>query len=85
MKMQINKILKHMVILLIQQPKATRTTTTVHPDLTTTEKTVSERDKIQLRNYIHRVLSNWKKEHQNDKIVTIADLMHDELAREEPS
>jgi hypothetical protein len=65
--------------------KTTKTTTTIHPDLTTTEKTVSEHDKIQLRNYIHRVLSNWKKEHQNDKIVTIADLMHDELLREEPS
>ncbi len=64
---------------------AAKTSTTIHSDLTTTEKTVSEHDKIQLRNYIHRVLSQWKKEHQNDKIVTIADLMHDELAREEPS
>jgi hypothetical protein len=59
--------------------------TTIHPNLTTTKKPVSEHDKIQLRNYIHRILSNWTKEHQNDKIVTIADLMHDKLAREEPS
>jgi hypothetical protein len=61
------------------------TTTTLRPDLTTTEKTVSEYDKIQLRNYIHQALTKWKKEHQNDKIVTIADLMHDDLLRDEPS
>jgi hypothetical protein len=65
--------------------KTTKTTTTLRPDLTTTEKTVSEYDKVQLRNYIHQVLAKWKKEHQNDKIVTIADLMHDELLRDEPS
>jgi len=66
--------------------KTTKTTTTTpHPDLTTTEKTISEYDKVQLRNYIHQVLAKWKKEHQNDKIITIADLMHDELIHEEPS
>ncbi len=65
--------------------KTTKTTTTIYPDSTTTEKTVSEHDKKQLRNYIHQVLSKWKKEHQNDKIITLADLMHDELAQEEPS
>jgi hypothetical protein len=61
------------------------TTTTLHPSLTTGEKPVSEYDKIQLRNYIHQVLAQWKKEHQNDKIITLADLMHDELAHEESS
>jgi len=63
----------------------TTKTTTLLPGLTTTEKPVSEHDKIQLRNYIHQVLANWKKEHQNDKIITLADLMHDELANDEPS
>lgn len=65
--------------------KSTTTTTTNHPDLTTTEKTVTEFDKQQLRNYVHRALAKWKKNHRHDKIVTIASLMHDELAREEPS
>ncbi|CAF3362099.1 unnamed protein product [Rotaria socialis] len=55
------------------------------PDLTTIEKTVNEYDKIQLRHYIHQLLHKWKKEHENDKIVTIADLMHDEILQEEPS
>ncbi|CAF1436612.1 unnamed protein product, partial [Adineta ricciae] len=42
-------------------------------------------DKVQLRNYIHQALAKWKKEHQNDKIVTLASLVHDELLRDEPS
>ncbi|CAF4609339.1 unnamed protein product, partial [Rotaria magnacalcarata] len=50
------------------------TTTTSLPDLTTTKKAVSESNKIQLRNYIHQLLHKWKQEHENDKIVTIADL-----------
>ena len=65
--------------------KAAKTTTTLPPDVTTTEKTVSEHDKIQLRNYIHQVLTKWKKEHENDKVVTIAELMHDELLHDEPT
>jgi hypothetical protein len=60
------------------------TKSTIPPDLTTTEKTVSEYDKIQLRNYIHQVISKWKKEHHNDKIITIADLMREELEKDEP-
>jgi hypothetical protein len=63
---------------------AKTTQTTVHPDSTTTEKTVSAFDKIQLRNYVHQVIAKWKKEHQNDKITTIADIMHDQLAHDEP-
>lgn len=63
----------------------TTKTTTLQPSLTTPEKTVSSYDKIQLRNYVHQSLAKWKKEHQNDKIINLADLMHDELAREEPS
>jgi hypothetical protein len=62
----------------------TTTTTTVYPDVTTTPKTVGEYDKVQLRNYIHHVLATWKKEHQNDKTVTLASLVHDELLRDEP-
>lgn len=65
--------------------KTTKSTTTIQPSLTTTEKTLGNYDKQQLRNYIHQVLSKWKKEHQNDKIVNLADLMHDELVSEEPS
>ena len=65
--------------------KSTTTTTTTRPDFTTTEKTVTEFDKQQLRNYVHRALVKWKKAHRHDKTVTIASLMHDELAREEPS
>ncbi|CAF5225236.1 unnamed protein product, partial [Rotaria magnacalcarata] len=51
----------------------------------TTKKAVSESNKIQLRNYIHQLLHKWKQEHENDKIVTIADLMHDEILQEDPS
>ncbi len=65
--------------------KTKTTTTTLLSGLTTPEKSVNEHDKIQLRNYIHQVLAKWKKEHQNDKIITLADLMHDELTNEDPS
>ncbi|CAF0921846.1 unnamed protein product [Adineta steineri] len=64
---------------------AKTTKTTIRPDLTTSAKSVSEYDKIQLRNYVHQSLAKWKKEHQNDKIINLADLMHDELLRDEPS
>ncbi|CAF1261028.1 unnamed protein product [Rotaria sp. Silwood1] len=57
---------------------------TIQPDSITIEKTMNEHDQIQLRNYIHQVLAKWKTEHQNDKIVTIADLMHDEIEHDEP-
>jgi hypothetical protein len=63
----------------------TSTTTTLPPGLTTTEKTMSKRDKIQLRRYIHQVLTKWKEEHQNDKVVTLAEIMHDDLARDDPT
>lgn len=67
-----------------KKPTTTTTTTTARPDVTTTLKTVSEYDKVQLRNYIHRVLARWKKEHQNDKPTTLACLLDDELQRDEP-
>jgi hypothetical protein len=64
--------------------KSTKTPT-IRPELTTTEKSLDEYDKKQLRNYIHQVLAKWKQDHQNDKLITIADLMHDELAQDEPA
>jgi hypothetical protein len=51
---------------------------------TTTAKTVDEHDKIQLRNFIHSKLVKWKETHQNDKIISLADLMYDTLAQDEP-
>ena len=65
--------------------KPSITTTTLRPDLTTAEKTIGEHDKIQLRNYVHRVLSKWKRKHQNDEIVSMAELLHDELVQKEPA
>jgi hypothetical protein len=52
---------------------------------TTTKKTMNDVDKIQLRYFIHRTLTKWKQEHQNDKIVTLADIMHDGLVQDEPA
>ena len=46
---------------------------------------MSENDKLQLRNHIYQVLAKWKQEHSKDKLITIADLMHDEIITEEPS
>lgn len=46
---------------------------------------ISEFDKTQLRNYIHQSLNKWRKEHKKDKIITIADIMRDDLLEEEPS
>jgi hypothetical protein len=53
-------------------------------NFTTTEKTMNEYDKIQLRHFIHQALSNWKNNHKNDKSISLADIMHDGLAQDEP-
>lgn len=57
------------------------TTATTPSPSTTPVKPLSEHDKIQLRNHVHRAMGNWKQKHKDDKIITAADLMHDELAR----
>jgi hypothetical protein len=54
-------------------------------NLTTTKTTMNEVDKMQLRYFVHRVLTKWKQEHQNDKTVTLADTMHDALIQDEPA
>ena len=42
-------------------------------------------DKIRLRHYIHYVINKWKQHHINDKTITLADVMHNSLAENEPS
>ena len=64
-------------------PNVTTTTTTPKPS--TSPKPITENDKLQLRNYIHRVLGKWKREHENDNVTTVADLMKKELAEKESS
>jgi hypothetical protein len=54
-------------------------------NLTTTIKTLNEHDKIQLRDFIHHKLVQWKENHRNDKIISLADVMHDALAQDEPA
>jgi len=54
-------------------------------NLTTTENTINENDKIQLRYFIHHTLTKWKLGHQNDKTISLADIMHDGLAEDEPA
>ena len=61
------------------------TTTTTTPKPSTSPKPITENDKLQLRNYIHRVLGKWKREHRNDNVTTVADLMQNELAKKESS
>jgi len=53
-------------------------------NFTTTEKSMNEHDKIQLRYFIHHALTKWKELHQNDKVITLADIMHDGLSQDEP-
>lgn len=53
-------------------------------DMTTTEKTMNEHDKKQLRDFIHHTSTKWKKKHQSDKTISLADIMHDALAQDEP-
>ncbi|CAF3573225.1 unnamed protein product [Rotaria sp. Silwood1] len=53
-------------------------------NFTTAEKTMNEYDKKQLRYFIHYELHKWKQEHFDDKSVSLADIMHDALAQDEP-
>jgi hypothetical protein len=65
--------------------KVTLSTKKVELILTTIEKRMNDQDKMQLRDFIHRVITKWKEEHRNDKIVSLADIMHDSLAQDEPA
>ncbi len=51
---------------------------------TTAAKTLNEHDKIQLRQFILYTLNKWKEEHHNNKTISLADIMHDALAQDEP-
>ncbi|UJR08560.1 hypothetical protein I4U23_012821 [Adineta vaga] len=53
-------------------------------NLTTTLKNFNENDKTQLRYFIHHILSKWKNDHQNDTIVSLADIMQEDLAQNDP-
>jgi len=54
-------------------------------NFTTIEKSMNEYDKIQLRDFIHHALIKWKENHQNDKSISLGDVMHDALALDEPA
>ena len=60
-------------------------TMTIRSNRPMTNKSLSEHDKRQLRNYVYQMLTKWKEEHQNDKISSIADLMHRGLVQDDPS
>lgn len=68
-----------------KQATKTTTITTAHSTSTTAVKTLSDYDRKQLRHYIHQVIAVWKKKHENDKVITLADLMLDDLQKEESS
>jgi len=53
-------------------------------NFTKPDKPMNEHDKIQLRYFIHHALTKWKEKHQNDKSISLADIMHDALAQDEP-
>ncbi len=53
-------------------------------NLTRTEKVFNEHDKIQLRDFLHHKLILWKENHQNDKIISLADIMYETLAQDQP-
>jgi len=61
------------------------TTTTLPPTPSTTRKPINDYDKSQLRNYVRRRVEKWKERHRDDKIITIADLLQNDLTQEEPS
>ena len=53
-------------------------------NLTTTSKNFNQHDKMQLRQFILHVLTKWKIEHQNDTSISLADIMHESLAQDNP-
>lgn len=53
-------------------------------DLSTPSRSLTENDKRQLRYFLHYKLNEWKLNHQNDKNITLAEIMHDALLQDQP-
>jgi len=51
---------------------------------TVKENSLTEQDKIQLRDFAQYSILKWKDNHRNDSIRSLADIMHDNLAQDEP-
>jgi hypothetical protein len=47
-------------------------------------KKIHDDEQRKLRVHIHEQLMKWKKEHQHDATVSLAEIMHDSLAQDEP-
>ncbi|CAF3893859.1 unnamed protein product [Rotaria magnacalcarata] len=60
------------------------TKSNIQSKFTTIEKLTNEHDKIQLRYFILDALLKWKKQHMNDKNISLGDVMQDSLAQDEP-
>ena len=50
-----------------------------------TLKSMNEHDRRELRAFLRRRFQRWKDEHQRDPLVTLAEIMHDSLAQDEPT
>lgn len=66
---------------------ATTTTTTPRPTTVTprTTKIFSEQEREKIRNHVLHLLYKWKKDHEHDKVVSLADLMYDKIVKSDPS
>ena len=64
---------------------ASNKTTKSPSNSTGLNKAMNERDRLQLRQVIHRKLSQWKREHQNEPTISLADTMNDALVQDEPA
>ena len=53
-------------------------------DLSTPSRSMTENDKRQLRYFLHYKLNEWKINHQNDKTITLAEIMRDTLLQDQP-
>ena len=64
---------------------ASNKTTKLPSNSTGLNRAMTEHDRIQLRQVIHRKLTQWKQEHQMDPTISLADTMNDALVQDEPA
>lgn len=67
------------------RPESAESAAAIRSSSGQTPKSMNEHDRRELRAFLRRRFQRWKDEHQRDALVTLAEIMHDSLAQDEPT